>query len=72
VIVLNITFGAGNGEIMVLMAFNRWVCRPRVLASVAVLSCVLCGAYGWRAAEVEGEVCKEGGGDLRELEGGVE
>jgi hypothetical protein len=23
---------------MVSMAFNRWVCRPRVLASVAVLS----------------------------------
>jgi hypothetical protein len=38
VIVLSVTFGAENGEIMVLMAFNRWVCRPRVLASVAVLS----------------------------------
>jgi hypothetical protein len=23
---------------MVSMAFNRWVCRPRILASVAVLS----------------------------------
>jgi hypothetical protein len=63
VIVLSVTFEAENGEIMVLMAFNRWVCRPRVHAGRSSEFGVLCCVYGWYAAAVEREVWKKGGGD---------
>jgi hypothetical protein len=46
---------------MVLMAFNRWVCRPRVLASVRSSEFgVLCCVYEWHAAAVEREIWKKG------------